>query len=32
MGGAEKICRESYGNLPGQKCSAQKNKHLDFGE
>ena len=30
MGGAEKVCRESYGNLPGPKCSAQKNKHLDF--
>ena len=30
MGGAEKVCRESYGNLPGPKCSAQKNKYLDF--
>ena len=29
MGGAEKVCRESYGNLPGPKCSAQKNKLLD---
>jgi len=25
MGGAEKICRESYGNLPGEKCS-EKNR------
>lgn len=30
MGGAEKVCRESYGNLPGAKCTAQKNKFLDF--
>ena len=30
MGGAEKICRESYGNLPGIKCSIQKKKFLDF--
>ena len=30
MGGAEKICRESYGNLPGEKCSSQKKKFLDF--
>jgi hypothetical protein len=30
MGGAEKVCRESYGNLPGAKCSAQKKKFLDF--
>jgi len=30
IGGAEKVCRESYGNLPGPKCSAQKNKYLDF--
>ena len=30
MGGAEKICRESYGNLPGEKCSPQKKKFLDF--
>ena len=30
MGGAEKVCRESYGNLPGSKCSAQKNKYLSF--
>jgi hypothetical protein len=30
MGGAEKICRESYGNLPGSKCTAQKKRFLDF--
>jgi hypothetical protein len=30
MGGAEKVCRESYGNLPGAKCSKQKKKFLDF--
>jgi hypothetical protein len=30
MGGAEKVCRESYGNLPGKKCSIQKKKFLDF--
>jgi hypothetical protein len=30
MGGAEKICRESYGNLSGKKCSPQKKKFLDF--
>jgi hypothetical protein len=30
LGGAEKICREQYGNLPGPKCSAQKKKILDF--
>ena len=30
MGGAEKVCRESYGNLPGVKCSTQKKKFLDF--
>lgn len=30
MGGAEKVCRESYGNLPGAKCSEQKKKFLDF--
>jgi hypothetical protein len=30
MGGAEKVCRESYGNLPGTKCTAQKKKFLDF--
>jgi hypothetical protein len=30
MGGAEKACREQYGNLPGDKCSTQKKKFLDF--
>jgi hypothetical protein len=30
MGGAEKVCRESYGNLPGSRCSAQKKKFIDF--
>ena len=30
MGGAEKQCRESYGNLPGEKCSVKKKKFLDF--
>ena len=30
MGGAEKVCRESYGNLPGEKCTIQKKKFLDF--
>jgi hypothetical protein len=30
MGGAEKVCRESYGNLPGLKCSPKKKMFLDF--
>jgi hypothetical protein len=30
MGGAEKVCSERYGNLPGIKCSIQKRKFLDF--
>lgn len=30
MGGAERVCRESYGNLPGAKCTAQKKRFLDF--
>ena len=30
IGGAEKVCRETYGNLPGLKCSIQKKKFLDF--
>lgn len=30
IGGAEKVCRENYGNLPGIKCSPQKKKFLDF--
>lgn len=29
MGGAEKVCRESYGNLSGEKSSAQKQKILE---
>lgn len=29
IGGAEKVCRESYGNLPGEKSSAQKQKILE---
>lgn len=30
MGGAELICREQYGNLPGIKTTIQKNKFLEF--
>ena len=30
MGGAEKVCREQYGNLAGPKCSPQKKKLLEF--
>lgn len=30
MGGAEKVCRENYGNLSGIKSSIQKQKFLDF--
>lgn len=30
IGGAEKMCRESYGNLTGTKCSMQKNKFIQF--
>lgn len=30
MAGAEKLCREQYGNLPGEKCSEQKKKFIDF--
>jgi hypothetical protein len=30
LGGAERDCREKYGNLPGEKCIAQKRKFLDF--
>ncbi len=30
MGGAEKACREQYGNLPGAKTSVQKKKFLEF--
>lgn len=29
MGGAEKVCREQYGNLAGDKCSPQKQVILD---
>lgn len=30
IGGAEKICKEQYGNLDGPKCSPQKKKFLEF--
>ena len=30
IGGAEKICRENYGNLPGERCTSQKQIILDF--
>ena len=30
MGGAERVCREQYGNLAGSKCSIQKKRFLDF--
>lgn len=30
MGGAEKVCREQYGNLAGPKCSPQKKRFIDF--
>jgi hypothetical protein len=30
MGGAEKVCREQYGNLEGVKCSASKKKFIEF--
>jgi hypothetical protein len=30
IGGAEKCSRESYGNLPGMKCTRQKQRFLDF--
>ena len=30
MGGAEKVCRERYGNLPGPLCTPQKQRFLDF--
>lgn len=30
IGGAEKRCREQYGNLPGEKCTPQKKSFLDF--
>jgi hypothetical protein len=30
IGGAEKICRDQYGNLEGKKCTRQKRKFLEF--
>ncbi len=30
IGGAEKVCREQYGNLDGLKCSIQKKKFINF--
>lgn len=30
MGGAEQICRNQYGNLPGPLCSPEKKEVLDF--
>ena len=30
LGGAEKVCRSTYGNLPGEKCSPQKKELLDY--
>lgn len=30
VGGAENVCRESYGNLPGIKCTPQKQKYVEF--
>jgi len=30
IGGAEKICKEQYGNLPGIKCTPSKEKFLNF--
>jgi hypothetical protein len=30
LGGAEKVCREQYGNLDGPKCSPQKKKFIQF--
>ena len=30
IGGAERICREQYGNLVGPKCSIQKKRFIDF--
>lgn len=30
MGGAEQVCREDYGNLPGPKCSDKKKRFLEF--
>ena len=30
IGGAEKMCRENYGNLPSHRCSIQKQNFLNF--
>jgi hypothetical protein len=30
IGGAEKQCRDQYGNLPGEKCSPQKQRFIEF--
>ena len=30
IGGAEKVCRERYGNLTGTKCSTLKQEFLEF--
>jgi hypothetical protein len=30
MGGAEQVCRESYGNLPGPQCIEEKKELLEF--
>jgi hypothetical protein len=30
VGGAERVCRENYGNLPGKKCTPKKQKIIDF--
>lgn len=30
IGGAEKLCREQYGNLDGKKCTLQKKRFLEF--
>jgi hypothetical protein len=30
MGGAEHLCRERYGNLPGPKMKPQKKRFIDF--
>lgn len=30
IGGAEKRCREEYGNLPGEKCHIEEQEFIDF--
>ena len=30
IGGAERACREQYGNLPGKKCTDTKKTFIDF--